>query len=211
MTFSMLHDVAGLLPFHMDDTRQVNDLFARWRQSKADKDKRLIDIWTYCYIYRYFLIKMGGGAASALLAFDRLVAAAFADVQSNLHTIRHPGCYAGWISTICRHTFVNHLRTQRSMVSLEDGLFQLTVPGTGGTEGRDAAVLYRSIAGAIDALPDFLRDVARMRLLENRSYQAIQGSTGKPLATLRTYVNKALEHLRQNPTLQALLEEMRDD
>ena len=63
---------------------------------------------------------------------------------------------------------------------------------------------------AIDALPAFLRDVARMRLLDNCSYSAIQEATGKPLPTLRTYVNRALERLRGDATLRALLVEMRD-
>lgn len=211
MTFSTIHEVATLLPFHLDDTGQVNDAFTRWRQGHEDTDKRLVDVWTYCYVYRYFLVKFATTETPHALAFDRLVATAFADVQSNLSRVRRPECYAGWVSTICRNTFVNHLRTHRSTVSLEQGLSTMVIEAPAVPSARDATVLYQSICNAIDALPHFLREVARMRLLENCSYGAIQEATGKSLPTLRTYVNRALDHLRQNPTLQLLLEEVREN
>ena len=211
MTFSTIHEVATLLPFHLDDTGQVNDAFTRWRQSNQAIDKRHVDVWTYCYVYRYFLVKFAAAEAVQSLTFDRLVTNAFADVQSNLGGVRKPGCYAGWVSTICRNTFVNHLRTHRTTVSLDQGLETLVLEASAARSARDAAVLYQAICKAIDALPRFLSEVARMRLLENRSYRAIEEATGKPLPTLRTYVNRALEHLRRNPTLQVLLEEIRGD
>ena len=211
MTFSTISEVAALLPFPLDDTRQVNATFTRWRQDKAEADKRLVDIWTYCFVYRYFLVKFTACEAHKYLAFDRLVATAFADVLRNLRRVRQPECYAGWVGTICRNTFVNHLRAQRSMVSLEQGLTTPLIEAPATSSARDASVLHHSISEAIDALPDFLRDVARMRLLESRSYGVIQEATGKPLPTLRTYVNRALDHLRKNTTLQALLQEIRDD
>ncbi len=121
MTFTRLHEVTDLLPFHLDETEQVNQAFLRWRQSEATGDKRLVDTWTYCYIYRYFLVKMAPSASPMPLALDRLVANAFDDVQGSLHSIHRPGCYTNWVSTICRNTFVSHLRTQRSTVSLEIG------------------------------------------------------------------------------------------
>ncbi len=211
MTFSTISEVANLLPFPLDDTKQVNDTFTRWRQGKADADKRLVDIWTYCYVYRYFLVKFTASEAHKYLAFDWLVATAFADVLRNLRRVRQPECYAGWVSTICRNTFVNHLRAQRNTVSLDQGLTAPIIEAPAVSSARDAFVLHHSICKAIEALPDFLRDVARMRLLENRSYGAIQEATGKPLPTLRTYVNRALDYLRKNTTLQALLQEIRDD
>ena len=211
MTFSTIHNVATLLPFHLDDTGQVNDAFTRWRHNNEETDKRLVDVWTYCYVYRYFLVKFATTEAQHSLAFDRLVATAFADVQSNLDRVRHPECFAGWVGTICRNTFVNHLRTHRSTISLEQGLPTLVVETPPMPSDRDATVVYQSICSAIEALPRFLSEVARMRLLENRSYRAIQEATGKPLPTLRAYVNRALDHLRQNPTLQLLLEEIRGD
>ncbi len=210
MTFTRLHEVTDLLPFHLDDTEQVNQAFLRWRQSEATGDKRLVDTWTYCYIYRYFLVKMASSASPMPLALDRLVTNAFDDVQGNLRSIHRPGCYTNWVSTICRNTFVSHLRTQRSTVSLEIGGPLLMDEPPPSTQVHDASVIYRSIRAAIEALPSYLREVARMRLLENRSYGSIREETGQSLQTLRAYVNKALIRLRRNPRLQLLLEEMKD-
>ena len=161
MTFSTISEVANLLPFHLDDTEQVNDTFTRWRHNKADADKRLVDIWTYCYVYRYFLVKFTASEAHKYLAFDRLVATAFADVLRNIRRVRQPECYAGWVSTICRNTFVNHLRSQRNTVSIEQDLVVPLVEEPAVSSASDASVLHHSICQAIDALPDFLRDVAR--------------------------------------------------
>ena len=211
MTFSEIHEVADLLPFHLDDTQQVNAMFTRWHNDHTEEDKRLIDIWTYCYVYRYFLLKLSKAQAHRAVVFDRLVATAFADVQNNLGRVRQPGRYAGWVSTICRNAFVTHLRTQRSMVSIESGVATLLVEPPAVTSAQDASLLHQSVCQAIEALPGFLREVARMRLLENRSYTAIQAVTGKALPTLRTYVNRALDHLRRNTTLQTLCAEMWED
>ena len=210
MTFSSLHDMTDLLPFHLDDSELVNQAFVRWRQSQSAGDKRLVDTWTYCYVYRYFLIKLVSSASQKALTLDWLVANAFDDVQGSLRDIRRPECYTHWVSKICRNTFVNHLRTQRSLVSLDLGGLLLVDEDVSATEARDASVIYRSIRAAIEALPDYLREVARMRLLENRSYGAIREETGKSLKTLRSYVNKALIRLRRNPRLLLLLEEMHD-
>ena len=207
MTFSSLHDMTDLLPFHLDDSEQVNQAFVRSRQSQTPGDKRLVDTWTYCYVYRYFLIKLASSASPKSLTLDSLVANAFDDVQGSLHSIRRPECYTHWVSMICRNTFVNHLRKQHSLISLDLG-GPLLADEDSATEARDASVIYRSIRAAIEALPDYLREVARMRLLENRSYGAIGEQTGKPLKTLRSYVNKALIRLRRNPRLLLLLEEM---
>ncbi len=210
MTFSSLHDMTDLLPFHLDDSEQVNQAFVRWRQSQTAGDKHLVDTWTYCYVYRYFLIKLASSASQKPLTLDWLVANAFDDVQGSLRSIRRPECYTHWVSKICRNTFVNHLRTQRSLVSLDLGGPLLVDEDVSATEARDASVIYRSIRAAIETLPDYLREVARMRLLENRSYGAIREETGKSLKTLRSYVNKALTRLRRNPRLLLLLEEMHD-
>ena len=73
-----------------------------------------------------------------------------------------------------------------------------------------AESVLAEIAAAIEALPAFLRDVTRLRLLEHHSYERISTVTGKTPATLRAYLNKALGLLRRNETLCTLLQEMRD-
>ncbi len=210
MTIKSLRTVTDQLPFHLDDTAQVNGAFTRWRRHQRAADQRLVDLWTYCYIYRYFLVKVAASNRRTPLCFDQLVASAFADVQEHLPSIRQPDCYTGWVGTICKHTFVNYLRTRRGTVSLDQDETVALVEEPAATQAHDAAVVHHSICAAIAALPAFLRDITRMRLLEKCSYQTISTKTGKPLATLRTYVNRALSQLRRNERLRTLLEELRD-
>lgn len=212
MNYTMLQGVADALPFALDDTAQVNNAFVRWLKTGAASAERLIHLWTYCYIYRFFLIKCAPQQGQTSLAFERLVATAFADVQEHRGTIRRPECYAGWVCTVCRNTFINYLRKRRSTVSLEEGgdVVILLDAVDRAVARRDALVVYQAICAAIDELPPYMRDVARMRLLEHRPYKAIALEVGKPLPTLRAYVGRATALLRDNHTLQALIAELRD-
>ena len=210
MTLPSLRRLAGHLPFHLDDSAEVNTVFQRWLRHEAPADKRLVDLWTYCFIYRYFLIKFAATTGAAPLPFDQLVAEAFADVQQHLHTLRHPERYTGWVGTICKHTFVNYLRTRRSLASFDDVPEPLAEDLPPPTKAHDDAIVHHSLRAAIEALPAFLREITRMRLLENCSYDAISRHTGKPLATLRSYVNRALGQLRQDTRLQLLFQELQD-
>lgn len=210
MTLSSLRRLAGELPFHLDDNAAANVVFRRWHQHRTPADKRLVDLWTYCFVYRYFLIKLAATSRPAPLCFDALVAEAFADVQQHLHGLRHPERYTGWVGTICRHTFVNYLRTRHPMVSFEDEAPEPLVEDTSPTQAHDDAIVNGSLCAAIDGLPAFLREITRMRLLENCSYDAISRHTGKPLATLRTYVHRALGQLRRDARLQLIHAELQD-
>ena len=210
MTLSSLHRLAGQLPFHLDDHAAANAAFLRRHHRPTPEDQRLVDIWTYCYIYRFFLIKLAATNRPVPLCFDALVADAFADVQQHRHALRHPDRYTGWVATICRHTFVNHLRTRRTLASFDDGTPEPPVLDPAPAQSHDDAVVHRSLRAAIDGLPAFLREVTRMRLLENCSYDAISRHTGKPLATLRAYVNRALGQLRHDARLQLIRAELQD-
>ncbi len=210
MTLRSLRTVAEYLPFHLDDTAQVNETFVRWHRHPTAADKHLVDLWTYCFIYRYFLIKFAPSNRQAPLCFDQLVANAFDDVQEHLSDLRQPERYTGWVGTICKNTFVNYLRTRRGLVPLDTEEPGLVAEEEDANKAHDDTVVKRTLRAAIGSLPAFLSDVARMRLLERRSYETISRHTGKPMATLRTYVNRALGQLRCNPDLKTLREELRD-
>jgi len=210
MLHRSLHAVADQLPFHIDDTAQVNAAFLRWHKHASDDDKRVIDLWTYCYVYRYFGVKFMVTDQHVPLCFDELVAASFDDVQRGLHRIRHPERYTAWVGTICKHRFVNYLRTRRRTVSFEEETPLLAVEPSAKNSRHDASAVLQSAQAAITALPTFLRDVARMYLLEQHSYKAISQQTGHPLPRLRAYLHRALGRLRQDTRLLALFNEWQD-
>lgn len=208
MTLHALHMLARALPFPLDDTAQVNSTFERWHAHEAPADKDVIDLWTYCFIYRYFLIKLARPATA--LPFDRAVTNAFADVQQHLAAVRCPDRYTGWVGAICRNAFVNYLRMRRTTLRLEEERPALVAEEPPYVRHHDASVIHASISAAIERLPPYLRRVAHLRLLENRSYEAISRTTGHPPATLRAYVNKSCMLLRRTPRLQALVAELQD-
>lgn len=210
MTSLRIQSVAARLPFSLDDTDQVNQAFIRWNRRAQHRDRETVDLWTYCFVYRYFLSKFAASKREMVLSLDQLVAKTFEDIQKHRTRIRQPGRYTGWVSKICRNTFINHLRLQRTTVSLEAGTLQVAAGGLRPEQSYDAALIYQTIIAALDAMPPFMGEVTRLRLLDKLSYEEIHARTGKPLPTLRVYMNRGMKYLRQHPEIQTLLGELID-
>ncbi len=198
-----LQTITTHLPFHLDDMDAANALFVRWHAHHDPEDKVMVDIWTYCYIYRYFLMKCVEGERAVVM--DQLVARAFKDVERGQQNVQQPHLYASWVSKLCKNTFINYLRIDRHYEALEEDLHDAPAAHAG---PYDVALIKQSLAGAIETLPSFLRDIARMRFMENLSYDEIQAATGKDLPILRSYTSKAISQLRSNVLLQQLHEEL---
>ena len=205
-----LRSIADELPFHLDDMDAANATFARWHRDRTTPDRHLVEVWTYCYVYRYFLVKFATSPRRHDGTLDQLVGRAFRDVLRNLDDVRHPDRYTHWVSKVCKNTFVNYLRAQRSYVSLTDGTVILHTSEPRADAAYDLAFIYHVALRAIDALPDYLRGIARMRLIEERSYREMKEQTGHSIPTLRAYVNKALCRLRTHPELSILVDEFID-
>lgn len=203
-----LYAVAAKLPFHLDDIARVNDTFVRLQRHPNADDRDAVELWTYCYIYRYFLIKCATARRTSPLPLDELVTRAFSDMQRHRNSVRQPDRYAHWVSKLCRNTYINHLRGRRSYVELREEGTGLRVVDVKIEAGHDESLLHEMVRDAVERLPDYLRDVARMRFLEDRPYSEIQEVTGKPLDVLRSYANKSLNHLRRHTALQTLAAEL---
>lgn len=203
-SFHTLEAVAAHLPFAVDDVEQVNDTSARWHADGTEEAKRLLDIWTYCYIRRYFLHKFIQTSRYEASDLEQVVELSYRKVESHLHQLQDPERYAQWVSVICRRTYLNFLRSRRAMVSVDDA-YGPTLRADDPAAYHDAGQTLHALHRAIDRLPEYLQESARMRLLEDLSYEDMHAATGKPLPTLRTYVNKAVKRLRSDTLLRALL------
>lgn len=210
MLIQTLRSIADELPFHLDDVDAANATFARWHQHRADADRRLVEIWTYCYVYRYFLAKFATSARREDGTLDDLVGRTFNDLLRHMPRIRQPERFTHFVSKVCRNTFVNHLRAGRTYVSLDDDIITLRTSALRADQAYDLVHTYQAVVRAIEELPDYLRGIARMRLLENCSYEEIHAATEHPIPTLRSYVNKAVRRLRTHPELRALIDELHD-
>lgn len=200
-----LNLVAQHLPFHLNETDKVNAAFVRWHQHDDEEAKYHIDLWTYCFIRRYFIVKFARDSSYSNVAdVDALIEKAYAKVQRYESTIDQKARYASWVSVVCKNTFLNYLRTVHAMVSInqEDGP---QLQGESLELMYDVGMMYEELQHAIERLPEFLRDVARLRFVEDCSYQEIGEATGKELPIVRSYVSKAALKLRSDPSLRSFL------
>lgn len=203
-SFETLDALIARLPFHIDDVDAVNDCYVRWFETPSDEDRYVIDLWTYCFIRRYFLIKLVQESSMGPADFDDLVDRTFRKVESSEGRIRRPGHYASWVSVVCKNTFLNYLRDRKHSVSLEEepGVQVAAEPAP---IYVDAGYVRLALHRAIERLPRYLRECVRLRFVEGLSYEEISARTGFPLPRIRSYINKAMKRFRQDDRLLSYL------
>lgn len=204
-TMRSLDEVAAYLPFHVDDVDAANAAFQRWQTTGSAEDLELVELWMYCYTRRYFIAKFLRDSIHGPTALDQLVGKAFTKARDKLDSVRQPERFASWVSVVCRHTFLNFLRRYREHAVLDEA--RLPAPPRPEHFEHDRRTAHRAVERAIKRLPPSLQEIARLKFLENRPYDYIVEVTGRPAASVRSYVNKAVVRLREDPDLLALLHE----
>lgn len=198
--------VAGVLPFRLDDYDRVNEVFAASTQAvDGEESKRQIDVWTYCFVSRYFAVQFLRSGQPLWSDLDRLIDRAFVKIRRGASNLHSPGRYASWVNTVCRNVYLNYIRSYR-LEWLEDP--ENIVAESTHAEGYDMGLLADTLSRVIDDLPPFLQEAARLRLFAGLSYREISARTGRPVATLRSYANKSLKLIRGHPQLRRILDEM---
>ncbi len=195
--FHALYALKRRLPFPLDAIDQVNALYRRWLHLGVQDDVRLVDLWTYCFIWRYLLIKFARDPALNEVDLDVQLGKIYEQIVGKRHTILNLDGYASWVSVVCHHQHVNYLRTYHP----ESVPFTLSydTPEDPPEPDVDAVVLFKSIMAAIGRLPEYLRDIAELRVMHELSYEDIARLTGKNVVVVRSYANKSLQRLRCDP------------
>lgn len=196
---SRLRTVIDRLPFAVDDTDAANDAFRRWSEEQDPKAQRLVDMWTYCYVCRYFLAKSAGDSFESISAPDELIARAYEKIQENRTGVRDANRYSNWVSVVCKNTFLNHARRDRTA----DSINKEKGPTLQADSSRIAekGFVREAFSDAIDRLPDYLQEPARLYFLEDREFDEISEEIGKAVPTVRTYKHKAVKKLREDERL----------
>ena len=203
-SFESLDALASKLPFHLDDVDAVNDCFVRWFKTPSDEDRIVIDLWTYCFIRRYFLIKVVQESTMGPTDFDELVDRTFLKIEASVGRVKRPAHYANWVSVVCKNTFLNYLRDRRLAVSLYENP-ESQVAAEPARPYRDVGYTRLAVHRAIDRLPRYLRECVRLRFIEGLTYEEISERTGFPLPRIRSYINKAMKRFREDDRLLAYL------
>lgn len=199
-SFESLDDLASRLPFHIDDVTSVNQVYARWRVRGRESDHQVVQLWTYCFIRRYFLVKFIRDFETRASDFDELVDKAFMKAEASDRLVNDPTRYASWVSVVCKNTFRNYLRDRRRPVSLEDE----DVPTLVAEIPRayvDAGLAHQALLKAIERLPVYLQECVRLRYIDGLGYGEIAERTGHPPASIRAYIYKAVQRLRSDDDL----------
>lgn len=191
-----LDAVARHLPFAVDDYDAANAAFGRWRDGQGDR--RDVDLWAYCYIQRYFIVRFlrERGAPSDL---DQCISHTVERVQRGLERIKDSGKFASYVSVACKHTLLNHRRDRRETAEIPERTLEADEPIV--TDGLHARHVIEEV---LSEAPEALREVGRLRVLEAMEYPEIAERTGRALATVRTYAWRAVMYLRENPRIRAL-------
>lgn len=197
---SELRTVIERLPFSVDDTDAANETFRRWKEEENPDAKRLADLWTYCYVCRYFLAKSARGTFNNPSDADELTTRAYRKVQRNRDGVREATRYASWVSVVCKNTLLNYTRRNRYSESIESK-DRITLTSEKKNAVAEVGFVHEAFAEAIERLPAYLQEPARLYFLENREFEEISEAVGKPVATVRTYKHKAMKQLRSDDRL----------
>jgi len=210
------------LPFGLDDAERAGRAFRQWRGESADDAtctdatctdaKRTVDLWTYCFVRRYFLAKFAAQPSAPASDLDELVARTYRKVEDKRAGVRKPGRYPHWVSVVCKNTFLNYLRRRRpAAVSIDEEESPSLPADEEAPPGAGTGLARKTVRDAIARLPEYLRPVARLRFLERRSYTEIQRETDTPAPTARSYAGRARQQLCEDPEVRALVEPPGDD
>jgi RNA polymerase sigma factor (sigma-70 family) len=196
---SRLRTVIDRLPFAVDDTEAANDAYRRWAEEQDPRAERHVDMWTYCYVCRYFLAKAAGDTFESTAAPDELITRAYEKIQENRDGVRDASRYTNWVSVVCKNTFLNYTRRDRASDSIDEE----HGPTLRAESPRisEKGFVREAFAEAIDRLPDYLQEPARLYFLEDREFEEISEEIGKAVPTVRTYKHKAVKQLREDERL----------
>ena len=120
-----------------------------------------------------------------------LVQDVFFRALRQLHTLREPAAFGGWIATMARNEARMHHRSARPTVELSDQL-----PGPA-PAAPTAALEMQDVLSALRALPERYRESLTLRLVEQMGGEEIALKLGLTHGTVRVYLHHGIRLLRE--------------
>lgn len=143
-------------------------------------------------IYRFVLVKVGSKAEAEDLTHD-----VFLSAWQNLKGYKHQGHpFSSWLYQIARNRVIDHYRTRKANVSIEDTdeeLFKVV----GVVENRlETTLTMEKIRSAMVKLSPDQQDVIMMRFVEDLSNEEIAEALGKSEGAIRLLQFRAIQNLK---------------
>ena len=120
---------------------------------------------------------------------DDLVQDVFLAAWGRLASLRDPGAFGGWLSTIARHRATDFHRKAVDATELPD---DLGAPDT--TPARTEAM---AVLEVIRGLPEAYRDTLVLRLVEGMTGPEISARTGLTQGSVRVNLHRGMKLLRE--------------
>jgi RNA polymerase sigma-70 factor (ECF subfamily) len=110
-----------------------------------------------------------------------------------LHTLREPAAFAGWIATMARNEARMHHRAERPTEELSDQVAGSASPADSPAD----AVEMDDVLRALRALPERYREPLTLRLVEQMGGEEIARTLGLTHGTVRVYLHHGIRLLRE--------------
>lgn len=185
------------LPFRLDALDEVGALFERWLARPEEGDEYLLTLWTYCYVRRYFLVRFAREPSFTGGELEEVVEVTYRRIEENKRQIRSPVRYARWVVVVCRNTYFSFVTRRPQRLSI-DVIAEPAAEVDDLEAWHEGAGLRTALEAAVDRMPSFLRPYATLKFLEGLEYEVLAVRMGRDVATVRTYVHRALARLRKD-------------
>jgi RNA polymerase sigma-70 factor, ECF subfamily len=120
-----------------------------------------------------------------------LVQDVFLRALRQLHTLREPAAFGGWIATLARNEARMHHRSAKPTVELPDQL-----PGPA-PEQPAGSLEMQDVLRALRALPERYREPLTLRLVAQMGGEEIAEKLGLTHGTVRVYLHHGIRLLRE--------------
>jgi RNA polymerase sigma-70 factor (ECF subfamily) len=120
-----------------------------------------------------------------------LVQDVFFRALRQLHTLREPAAFGGWLATMARNEARMHHRAAKPTEELSDQL-----PGPSQASATDALEM-EDVLRALRALPERYREPLTLRLVEQMGGEEIARTLGLTHGTVRVYLHHGIRLLRE--------------
>ena len=121
-----------------------------------------------------------------------LVQDVFLRAMRQLHTLREPAAFGGWIATMARNEARMHHRSAKPTEDLSD-----QIPGPVPVPAPAHGLDMQDVLQALRALPERYREPLTLRLVEQMGGEEIAAKLGLTHGTVRVYLHHGIRLLRE--------------
>lgn len=149
----------------------------------------------YRYLYRRTLVRMTA---------EDLTSTTFLKALEKIDKFDPAkGGFGGWVMTIAKNVLVDHYRSLKPVVDIDD-VWDLSSDDdvAGNLEHRET---HSALREALKSLPKDKREIVLLRIWDNLSYAEIAALTGKTEGNAKVIFSRALKDLRTLLPLSSLL------